>query len=118
MAETKTETKTEKKENVDFWTVEEKKLSKEKYNCEILISNGSHDEVMATTFPNDAFVITYNIDNNDCFDLTRGTKTNIFDMYYDKFKQGLKDIDYGRGTINPKLWGYQSPKPTKKKRKG
>ena len=111
------ETTTDKKENVDFWTVEEKKSSREKYNCEILVSNGSHEEVMATTFPNDAFIITYNIDNNNCFDLTRGTKTNIFDMYYDKFKQGLKDIDYGRGTINPKLWGYQTPKQSKKKRK-
>tara|TARA_B100000287_G_scaffold117771_1_gene109662 strand:- start:206 stop:547 length:342 start_codon:yes stop_codon:yes gene_type:complete len=108
----------EKKENVDFWTVDEKKSSREKYNCEILISNGSHDEVRATKFPNDAFIVTYNVDNVQCLDLTRGTKTNIFDMYYDKFKQGLKDIDYGRGTVSPKLWGYQSPTPPKKKRKG
>jgi len=118
MAEAKVETKTEKKENVDFWTVDEKKSSKDKYNCEILISNGSRDEVTATTFPNDAFVVTYNIDNMDCLDLTRGTKTNVFDMYWDKFKSGLKSIDYGKGTLNPKLWGYSSPKPPRKKRKG
>ena len=62
--------------------------------------------------------MTYNIYNSDCLDLTRGTKTNVFDMYWDKFKGGLKSITYGRGTVNPKLWGYQSPKPTKKKRKG
>ena len=53
------ETTTDKKENVDFWTVEEKKSSREKYNCEILVSNGSHEEVMATTFPNDALSLIH-----------------------------------------------------------
>ena len=113
-----TETKTEKKENVDFWTVEEKNSSRDKYNCEIIISNGSPDEVSSTKVPNDAFVIKYTVDDTECFDLTRGTKTHIFDMYWDKFKGGLKSIDYGRGTVNPKLWGYKAPQQQKKKRKG
>ena len=39
-------------------------------------------------------------------------------MYYDKFKMGVKIIDYGKGTIKPNLWGYQSAQgPKKKKRK-
>ena len=38
-------------------------------------------------------------------------------MYWDKFKSGLKSIDYGSGTISPKLWGYQSTNSKKKKRK-
>ena len=40
-------------------------------------------------------------------------------MYYDKFKMGVKIIDYGKGTIKPSLWGYQSQGqgPKKKKRK-
>ena len=116
-----TETKTEKKaqeEKVDYWTSEEKKSTRERYNCEILISNGSHDEVNATQVPNDAFVVKYTVDNTECLDLTRGTKTNVFDLYWDKFQGGLKSIDYGRGVVNPKLWGYQTPTPPKKKRKG
>ena len=34
--------------------------------------------------------------------------------------QGLKTIDYGKGTISPKLWGYSEPQEPngKKKRKG
>ena len=36
---------------------------------------------------------------------------------FQEFKNGLKTIDYGRGTIKPYLWGYQSPKQSKKKRK-
>ena len=39
-------------------------------------------------------------------------------MYYDKFKMGVKIIDYGKGTIKPALWGYNSTTaPKKKKRK-
>ena len=41
----------------------------------------------------------------------------LFDMYYDKFKTGLKMIDYGKGTIKPALWGYNDPKTKTKKRK-
>ena len=52
------------------------------------------------------------------FFLTRGTKITLFDMYWDKFKNGLKAIDYGKGTIKPNLWGYQAPASKKKKRKG
>jgi len=38
-------------------------------------------------------------------------------MYWDKFKDGIQSINYGSGTIKPNLWGYQSPKAPKKKRK-
>jgi len=48
--------------------------------------------------------------------LTRGTKINIFDMYWDKFKEGLKTINYGKGTVKPNLWGYTAPKPNKKRK--
>ena len=37
-------------------------------------------------------------------------RVHLFDMYYDKFKTGLKIIDYGKGTIKPALWGYNNPK--------
>ena len=50
------------------------------------------------------------------YDLTRGTKTSLFDMYWDKFKGGLQSIGYGNGGIKPNLWGYQAP-AKKKKRK-
>ncbi len=52
------------------------------------------------------------------YDLTRGTKTKIFDMYYDKFKHGLKDIQYGKGTISPKLWGHRAKQASKKVMEG
>ena len=102
-----------------FWTTTEKETSKEMYGCEILIENGSLDEVMTTDAPSDAWIVTYEIDGTAHRDLTRGTRAKLFDMYYDKFKMGIKIIDYGKGTIKPALWGYQSATaPKKKKKKG
>ena len=116
MTAVKEEKKLDKKET--FWTTTEKETSKEIYGTEILIENGSLDEVNTKDAPSDASVITYEIDGTVHRDLTRGPRVKLFDMYYDKFKMGLKIIDYGYGMIKPSLWGYQSATaPKKKKRK-
>ena len=115
MSAIKEEKKVDKKET--FWTTTEKETSKETYGCEILIENGSLDEVMTTEAPTDASIVTYEIDGTVHRDLTRGARVKLFDMYYDKFKMGLKIIDYGKGTINPALWGYNNSKTKTKKRK-
>ncbi len=116
---TKEEKKLEPKPEAKFepWTKEEKETSKTKYACEILVSNGTLSDVHTTQAPNDAFVVKYVVEDKTILDLTRGSKTKIFDMYWDKFKSGLKSIDYGKGTISPKLWGYQTAPSRKKKRK-
>ena len=117
---TKEDKKLDPKPEVKFdpWTKEEKESSKTNYACEILVSNGTLSDVYTAQAPNDAWVVKYTTDNKDCLDLTRGTRTKLFDMYWDKFKGGLKDIQYGKGTISPKMWGYQSPNAPKRKKKG
>ena len=101
-----------------YWTPSEKESLKEQYGCEILVENGSLDEVSTSDAPSDAWIITYEIDGTVHRDLTRGTRVKLFDMYYDKFKMGIKIIDYGKGTIKPALWGYNNTTaPKKKKRK-
>ena len=116
MTAVKEKKKMETKET--FWTTTEKETSKEIYGTEILIENGSLDEVNTKDAPSDASVNTYEIDGTVHRDLTRGPRVKLFDMYYDKFKMGLKIIDYGYGMIKPSLWGYQSATaPKKKKRK-
>ena len=111
--------KTEKPEKREFyWTPTEKESLKETYGTEILIENGSLDEVMTSDAPSDAWIITYEVEGEVHRDLTRGTRVKLFDMYYDKFKMGVKIIDYGKGTVKPNLWGYQNTQgPKKKKRK-
>ena len=116
---TKEEKKLDPKPEIKFepWSKEEKENSKTKYSCEILVSNGTLADVHNTQTPSDAFIVKYVVEDKTILDLTRGSKSKIFDMYWDKFKSGLKSIDYGSGTISPKLWGYQSTSPKKKKRK-
>ncbi|MAY06968.1 MAG: hypothetical protein CMO72_07465 [Verrucomicrobiales bacterium] len=112
--------KPEKK--VSLWTTEEASNIKTVYGCELLVENGSLQEVSIADVPTDAFIVTYSVFESGSlgpskYDLTRGTKTKIFDMYYDKFKHGLKDIQYGKGTISPKLWGHRTKQASKKKRR-
>ncbi len=104
-------------ESKHLWTIEEKNNLKSKYGSEIIVENGSYEDVNITHAPSDAYIIKYMYEDKICFDLTRGTKIKLFDMYWDKFKGGIQSIDYGKGTIKPNLWGYQSPTTRKKKRK-
>ena len=101
------------------WTPTEKESLKEKYGCEILVERAKKDQLSSTQFPTDAYIVEYTIEDEIMYDLTRGTQVTLFDMYYDKFKMGLKIIDYGKGIIKPSLWGYQGQGqgPKKKKRK-
>ena len=105
--------KPEKKEMV--WSKEEKDNLKSKYGSEIIVENGSLEDVNTKQAPTDAYIIKYVHDDQVRYDLTRGTKVTIFDMYWDKFKDGIKSIVYGKGTVKPNLWGYSSP--TKKKKR-
>ena len=91
--------KSDKKESKIIWSKKEKEESKEKYGCEIVIENGSLNEVMTVDAPTDAWIVTYEVEGEVHRDLTRGTRVKLFDMYYDKFKMGVKIIDYGKGTI-------------------
>ena len=109
-----TEQKPEVKHN---WTTTERQSCLQDYGCEIIVDNGSSEDVRIKKVPTDAFIITYHHEDKVCLDLTRGTRYKLFDMYYDKFKNGIKSIDFGCGTIKPQSWGYQSPQQKKKKRK-
>ena len=110
-------TELKKPEKKMIWTKEERDGSKEKYGCEVLIESGSLKDVSTKHFPTDSYIIKYVYEDKVHYDLTRGTRNTLFDMYWDKFKGGLQTIDYGKGTIKPNLWGYKAPQQ-KKKRKG
>lgn len=100
---------------MENWTPAEKETCKSRYGCDIMIENGSYAEVCTKEVPSDAYIIKYFVDDKMCFDLTRGSKLRLFDMYWDKFRENLNSIEFGYGRINPKLWGVKPPE--KKKRK-
>jgi hypothetical protein len=93
------------------------KILPHEYGCEILLEKTTVDKAKDPSLPNDAYLIWYIVDGEECIDLTRCPKrVNLFDMYYDKYGPGaVQKIDFGYGSTNPKLWGYKQPE--KKKRK-
>ena len=97
---------------------EEIKFDPAAYSCHILLENTTLEKADDKSFPTDAFRVWYNVDGNELLDVTRASKqVNIFDLYYDKYGKGsIQKIDFGYGTVNPKLWGYKAP-AEKKKRK-
>ena len=90
---------------------EEKNILPSSYGCEILLEKTILSKAKDSSFPNDAYLIWYIDDGQECIDLTRAAKrVNLFDMYYDKYGPGaIQKIDFGYGRVNPKLWGYKQP---------
>jgi hypothetical protein len=89
------------------------------YGCEILLEKTTLEKANNPSFPNDACLIWYLVDDIEYVDLCRTSKrTSLFDMYYDKYGSGsIQRIDFGYGKTSPRLWNYKSPTPEKKKRK-
>lgn len=68
------------------------------------------------SLPYTAYLVTYEIDGAIAYDLVIPDKQiEIFDVYWDKYREGLKGWKQSEGRVNPKLWGVQ-PKESKKKR--
>ncbi len=87
------------------------------YGCQILLEKTTLEAANDKSFPTDARLIWYIENDKVCIDLTRCRKVvNLFDMYYDKYgKNSIQKIDFGYGTVNPKLWGIKPKKDNKKK---
>ena len=81
-----------------------------------MVDDANEEQVRERNLPTDTMIVSYKTEGKVHRDLVRGSKVNIFDLYYDKFGKGaLLKIDYGHGTINPGQWGYKAPE--KKKRR-
>ena len=102
--------------NKPTWDKKEKEAIAE-YGCELLVENANQEQLGKTNYPSDAMIVTYKLKDKVHFDLCRGSKVNIFDLYFDKFGKGsIQGIDFGRGNINPAMWGYKAPDKKKKRR--
>ena len=88
------------------------------YGCDILLEKTTLKQAKDPSFPTDAYLVKYVVDDQEYLDLCRsGKRVNIFDFYYDKYGPGsLRDISWGYGKVNPRSWGY-TPQEEKKKRR-
>ena len=98
------------------WTEEEILWCKKKYGCQLVYQNANAVQLSDKSLPNDCLKVSYEVDGVILYDLTRSSKrVQVFDMSWDKFREGLKSIDWGPGRVNPKLWGAEPPKSKSKK---
>lgn len=87
------------------------------YGCQILLEKTTIEIANDKSYPTDAKLIWYVEDGKEYLDLTRCKKSvDLFDMYYDKYGPGsVRKIDFGFGSVKPKLWGYKAPEGKKRK---
>ena len=87
------------------------------YSCQILLEKTTLEAANDKSFPTDARLIWYVVDGIEHIDLVRCAKVvKLFDMYYDKYGKGaVQKIDFGFGTVNPKLWGIKAKSDKKRK---
>lgn len=68
------------------------------------------------SLPYTSYLVEYVFGKTIQYDLVMANKqVDIFDYYWDKYREDLLTFTQTQGKINPKLWGYK--KPDKKKRK-
>ena len=78
-------------------------------NCDPEVANDR-------SLPYNAYLVTYEIDGATAYDLVIPDKqVEIFDYYWDRYREGLKGWKQSEGRVNPKLWGNK-PKEEKKRR--
>lgn len=78
-------------------------------NCDPEVANDR-------SLPYNAYLVTYEIDGAITYDLVIPDKqVEIFDYYWDRYREGLKGWKQSEGRVNPKLWGNK-PKEEKKRR--
>lgn len=67
------------------------------------------------SLPYTAYLVCYEDDGIKKYDLVIATKkVDIFDHYWDLYREGFKGFKQSEGRVNPKLWG---PTDTSKKKK-
>lgn len=77
-------------------------------NCDKELSNDRN-------LPYTAYLVTYEDEGKICYDIVISSKkVEIFDYYWDRYREGLKDFKQTEGRVNPKLWN--NTKESKKKK--
>jgi hypothetical protein len=66
--------------------------------------------------PYTAYLVEYETEGVIAYDIVIPNKrVDIFDYYWDKYREGFKGFKQSEGRANPKLWGIK-PKEEKKKK--
>ena len=64
------------------------------------------------TLPLNSYIVEYYDENGECcHDIVVCNKqVELFDSYYDKYRQGFKKFTQTEGRVNPKFWSQSKKK--------
>ncbi len=82
----------------------------------ILYEDCDPDKALDRSLPYTAYLIEYKKDGESHYDVALGKKqVEIFDHYWDKYRENFVNMKQSEGRINPKLWGNEPPKTKSRK---
>ena len=82
----------------------------------ILYEDCDPDKALDKSLPYTAYLIEYKKDGESHYDVAIGKKrVEIFDHYWDKYRDDFVTMKQSEGRINPKLWGNEPPKTKSRK---
>ncbi len=82
----------------------------------ILYEDCDPDKALDRSLPYTAYLIEYKKDGESHYDVALGKKqVEIFDHYWDKYRDNFVTMKQSEGRINPKLWGNEPPKTKSRK---
>lgn len=62
------------------------------------------------SLPYTSFLVTYRLDGEVCYDVViANKKTDVFDHYWDHYRNDLITFVQTEGRVNPKLWNPKKP---------
>ena len=77
----------------------------QKLSIKFVFKNCDPDLANDKNLPYTAYLVEYDDGNGLTYDIvTCNKKVDIFDYYWDKYREGLKSFRQSEGRVNPKLW--------------
>jgi len=84
-------------------------------SCNIIHEKCEKSAAEDKTLPRNAYLVTYVLEDKITYDIVMADgRVDIFDEYWDKYKEGLQTIDYAKGNVKPSLWNKKATPPEKK----
>jgi hypothetical protein len=83
--------------------------------CKVVHEKCEKTAAKDKSLPVNSYLVTYLLEDKLTYDIVICNKrADAFDIYWDKYRENLKSIEWTDGKVNAKTWGY---KPPERKRK-
>ena len=97
-------------------STEEVARFRSKYGVTVINTNCNPAAAKDKSLPTNSYLVRLENEEGGWYDIVMGSRSDIFDAYYDSFGHCMKSMNWTDGTRNPKLWGeVNKPKGKKKK---